>query len=139
MCSIKGSDASWVGDIEVPEEFEDFSDDEKESRKKAGLKGASRKRNSLERHKTFEHKMNKRNTMDSVSQIVKHQGGTSRAPQNHNLPPPLAVPVFDPHTPPPHMQGYHSFVPHPVPSQLPPNFTSMPGNWTYGHPQPPGY
>lgn len=137
MCSVRGSDASWVGDVEVPEEFEDFSDDEKESRRKAGFKGASRKRNSLERHKTFEHKMNKKNTMDSVCQIVKHQGATTaQTPQNYQyLPPPLAVPVFDPQMPPPQLQGYHSFFPCPPPQ----NFQGMPGNWTCGHPQPPGY
>lgn len=140
FCSVKGSDASWVGDVEVPEEFEDFSDDEKESKRKAGLKANSRKRNSLERHKHFEHKMNKKNTMDTVCQLAKHQSGPSHTPQNYQyLPPPLAVPVFDPRTPPPPMQNFTPFPPHQISPQCPPNFTGFQSNWGYGHPQPPGF
>lgn len=129
---MKGSDASWVGDVEVPEEFEDFSDDEKESKKKAGLKGGSRKRGSLERHKNFEHKMNKKNTMDTVCQIAQSQGGPSRTPHSHqHLPPPLAVPAFDPRRPPPPPpQHYHGFPPF--------QGAGFQGNWGFGHPQPPG-
>lgn len=126
--------------MEVPEEFEDFSDDEKESKRKAGLKGHSRKRNSLERHKNFEHKMNKKNTMDTVCQIARHQSGPSRTPPNYQyLPPPLAVPVFDPRTPPPQMHNFQQFSPYQVPPpQMPPNFAIYPGNYSFGHPQPPG-
>lgn len=132
----------------MPEEFQEFSDDEKESERKlkrrAGLKGNSRKRNSLERHRNFVHKMNKRNTLDTVSQIAMghhhhHQGGPSTTtstvippPQCYQFvapPPPLAVPAFDPTRlppppPPPAEYGYYTFPP-----------TAL---WSYGHPQPPG-
>lgn len=56
----------------MPEEYEDYSDDEKEARKRSGVRSGTRKRNSLERHKKFEHKMNKRNTMDSMSHTAQH-------------------------------------------------------------------
>lgn len=135
LLSVKGSDASWVGDIEVPEEFEDFSDDEKESRRKAGLRGNSRKRNSLERHKNFEQKMNKKNTVNTVCEIARYQSGPSHSRQNYQyLPPPLAVPAFDPRTPPPPIPNFHPFPPY----QMPPlNFPPLPDNWTFGPPQPP--
>lgn len=133
----------------MPEEFQDFSDDEHESerqlRRKAALKGNSRKRNSLERHQNFVHKMNKRNTLDTVSQIAMdhyHQGGPSTTtntaippPQCYQFmapPPPLAVPAFDPTRlpPPPPPPPDHAYTT---------NFTFPPDTlWGYGHPQPPG-
>lgn len=146
QCSAKGSDASWVGDTEVPEEYEDFSDDEKEQQKKIASKPNPRKRNSLERHRTFENKMNKRNTMDTVCQIAKSQGGSGggggsstqhQQPQQQqqfnyqHMPPPSAVPVFDPRMPPPpllhKMQTLHpcQMMTSPPPPP-PPQSTSLP-------------
>lgn len=65
---LKGTDASWKGDVEVPDEFADFSDDEQEvnakRRTKLGL-NANEKRNSLERHQNFEKDMNVRNLIDT--------------------------------------------------------------------------
>lgn len=77
----KGSDASWTDDAEVPPEFADFSDDESESAaKKKHLYdlNPNRKRNSFDKHKSFEKNMNVRNILDSRL----HKIRDSYEPQN---------------------------------------------------------
>ncbi|KAF5291547.1 hypothetical protein FQR65_LT01860 [Abscondita terminalis] len=72
LMKIKGSDASWRGDNEVPVEFVDFSDDEAEySFSKQNLNeqevfDKKRKRNSIEKHKMFETAMNLKNKVDTA-------------------------------------------------------------------------
>lgn len=68
---MKGSDASWVDDSEVPAEFQEFSDDEEERRFKSGLKKDSRKRSSIDRHKTFEKRMNTKNNVETLRHRMK--------------------------------------------------------------------
>ncbi|KAL3272576.1 hypothetical protein HHI36_014046 [Cryptolaemus montrouzieri] len=65
LMKIKGSDASWVEDAEVPPEFEEFSDDEKERQKKSLKNKAAKRKHSLERHQEFEASMNKINQLNS--------------------------------------------------------------------------
>lgn len=70
---MKGSDASWKNDAEVPADYVDYSDDEQEAAAKHGSKkgdpkktgNCNKKRNSLERHQNFEKDMNVRNLIDT--------------------------------------------------------------------------
>ncbi|XP_025837109.1 H/ACA ribonucleoprotein complex non-core subunit NAF1-like, partial [Agrilus planipennis] len=77
LLRIKGSDASWQGDNEVPPEFVDFSDDEEEfsvtncTNDEYEMYMNKRKRNSLERHQIFEMEMNQRNKLDSAYHKLK--------------------------------------------------------------------
>lgn len=59
LMKLRGSDASWKDDNEVPVEFIDFSDDEQEcsfrhSRNNQNPFELKRKRNSFEKYKRFE-------------------------------------------------------------------------------------
>ncbi|KAF5300628.1 hypothetical protein FQA39_LY11089 [Lamprigera yunnana] len=72
LMKIKGTDASWRGDNEVPVEFVDFSDDEaeysfsKQNLNEQDIFDKKRKRNSIEKHKMFESAMNLKNKVDTA-------------------------------------------------------------------------
>lgn len=92
---IKGSDASWKGDSEVPTEFVDFSDDEaeyaftKQNVNEQDMFDKKRKRNSLEKHKMYETAMNLRNKVDTARHKMKdtHEPTPKRyVPQNNHPP-----------------------------------------------------
>lgn len=134
---MKGSDASWVGDNEVPTEFQDFSDDEEERKRKSGIKQGTRKRNSLERHQSFEKEMNSRNTMDTVRRSMKDPAEPAvkkPGPQNFARPRPYhfaarsgpssqSLPPVQPVLMPP--TAYPAFPPSFVPTAFP-SFSEMP-------------
>lgn len=87
---VKGSDASWMGDNEVPPEHVDYSDDEEERKVRRSSKKSStsetRKRNSLERHKDFEKDMNVKNIIDTRLHKIRDtfEPSTKRHASNNN-------------------------------------------------------
>ena len=116
---MKGSDASWFGDNEVPSEFADYSDDENECFHRFGNKKLTphvKRTHSSDSHKKFESTMNRRNLlntkfnkyMDSYKQARLNKAKSKRAQAPHIN---SSVPVFDPSVPPPnlahHMTFYH--------------------------------
>ncbi|KRT85190.1 hypothetical protein AMK59_2506 [Oryctes borbonicus] len=90
LMQVKGSDASWMGDNEVPAEHVDYSDDEEERRvrraSKKCLSSETRKRNSLERHKDFEKDMNVKNIIDTRLHKIRDsfEPSTKRHASNNN-------------------------------------------------------
>lgn len=154
-----------MGDNEVPTEFQDFSDDEDERKRKLGLKQGTRKRNSLERHQSFEKEMNNRNTMDTVRRTMKdpveptakktstqnfsrprpYHFSARSGPSTQSLPP--VQPVLMPSS------GYPSFPPNFVPTSFP-SFSELPffnpsvppppvdlasNSFAFGYPHQPGF
>lgn len=112
---MKGSDASWMGDAEVPPEFADYSDDENECYHRHGNKKISphvKRTHSSENYKKFETTMNRKNIlntkfskyMDSFKQahLSKAKLKRQQAPQIST-----SLPVFDPTVPPPNVAYYH--------------------------------
>lgn len=115
----KGSDASWVGDIELPPEIAaELSDDECRPEPQEHRKPQKRKHGSQERHKQFEEDMNRCNILNNhavrlveahrhVPRISRYNDHVQRvlfndvAAQGNRLPP-----SFDPTVPPP---GFHTF------------------------------
>ncbi|KAJ8984663.1 hypothetical protein NQ317_015754 [Molorchus minor] len=64
LMKYKGTDASWVGDIELPPEVAaELSDDEDQHNLQEVRKAQKRKHGSLERHQHFEESMNRCNTL----------------------------------------------------------------------------
>ncbi|KAJ3645779.1 hypothetical protein Zmor_023412 [Zophobas morio] len=119
LLKMKGSDASWFGDNEVPSEFADYSDDENECFHRFGNKKLTphvKRTHSSDSHKKFESTMNRRNLlntkfnkyMDSYKQARLNKAKSKRAQAPHIN---SSVPVFDPSVPPPnlahHMTFYH--------------------------------
>lgn len=110
---MKGSDASWIGDVEVPEEMQEFSDDEDERLKKNHKNRLERKRQhgSAERHKKFEKTMNQCNTLntrvhkllDARSSVIRNNTipQNSRADWNPYEIATAGSMMFDPSRPPP--------------------------------------
>ncbi|CAH0563871.1 unnamed protein product [Brassicogethes aeneus] len=106
LLKLKGSDASWVGDMEVPDEMQEFSDDDDEHTKKGGkkLENQSRKRAhcSQERHKRFERSMNQCNTINTrVHRLIDARNNPAVRGANHRMINAFENVVFDPSRPPP--------------------------------------
>ncbi|XP_973951.2 H/ACA ribonucleoprotein complex non-core subunit NAF1 [Tribolium castaneum] len=115
LLKMKGSDASWMDDTEVPPEFADFSDDENECYQRYGNKKLAphvKRTHSSDNYKKFETTMNRKNIlntkfnkyMDSYKQARLNKAKSKR-PQAPNIH--TAVPMFDPSVPPPNMAHYH--------------------------------
>ncbi|KAK4873976.1 hypothetical protein RN001_013336 [Aquatica leii] len=102
LMKIKGSDASWRGDNEVPVEFVDFSDDEaeysfsKQNLNEQDIFDKKRKRNSIEKHKMFETAMNLKNKVDTA----RHKMRDSYEPTPKRYMPHNSQPAFYYHHPP---------------------------------------
>lgn len=121
---MKGTDASWVGDSEVPPEFQDFSDDESEFYSRPGAterlptNHQVKRTHSGDSHKKFENTMNKRNLlntrfnkyMDKQTKLIKtKQRRPTAASTNTSTAAPQissALLAFDPTVPPPNMRPY---------------------------------
>ncbi|KAB0793777.1 hypothetical protein PPYR_13397 [Photinus pyralis] len=154
LMKIKGSDASWKGDNEVPVEFVDFSDDEteytfsKQHLNEKDIFDKKRKRNSFEKHRMFETAMNLKNKVDTA----RHKMRDSYEPTPKRYVPQTTQPTF--YFAPPNInqvrqQCSSSFTNFPPPSYPipPPNFGYMsmgpavlrmqPYNAQFGHPMPP--
>ncbi|KAK5641724.1 hypothetical protein RI129_010271 [Pyrocoelia pectoralis] len=150
LMKIKGSDASWKGDSEVPVEFVDFSDDEaeytysKQHLNEKDIFDKKRKRNSVEKHKMFETAMNLKNKVDTA----RHKMRDSYEPTPKRYMPQSNQPTFYFH--PPNInqirqQCSSSFANFPPPNypMPPPNFGFMsmgptvlgmqPYNTQFGH------
>lgn len=95
---MKGTDASWLGDEELPSDEIDSSDDECQSEQHSIRK--RHHNNSLERHKQFEHTENRCNT---IKNQMTNMFDKLRTKQNvkhiHMFPH-----GFNPNIPPPNMQ-----------------------------------
>ncbi|XP_044272312.1 H/ACA ribonucleoprotein complex non-core subunit NAF1 [Tribolium madens] len=118
LLKMRGSDASWMDDTEVPPEFADYSDDENECYHRFGNKKLSphlKRTHSSDNYKKFETTMNRKNIlntkfnkyMDSYKQARVHKAKSKR-PQAPNIH--TAVPIFDPSVPPPNLGHYHQPV-----------------------------
>ncbi|KAJ8915043.1 hypothetical protein NQ315_016018 [Exocentrus adspersus] len=124
LMKIKGSDASWVGDVELPPEIAaQLSDDECPSETQEPRKPLKRRHDSQERHKRFEETMNRCNTLKSrTARLIDSRRHVPRMTQfdhysdpvqtallndmsrrDMRLPPTL---LFDPTVPPP---GFYNF------------------------------
>lgn len=110
---MKGTDASWKDDTEVPAEFADFSDDETECFHRFGNRKLTphvKRTHSNESYKKFESTMNRRNIlntklnkyMDSYKQA--RFSKAEKRPQASQIA--AAVPMFDPSVPPPNLAQY---------------------------------
>ncbi|XP_018564932.1 H/ACA ribonucleoprotein complex non-core subunit NAF1 [Anoplophora glabripennis] len=114
----KGTDASWVGDIELPPEIAaELSDDECQPESEEPRKPQKRKHGSQERHKRFEEDMNRCNTLNThaVRLVETQRQGPRISRYNDHVQRVLfsdvvsrnrLLPTFDPTVPPP---GFHSF------------------------------
>lgn len=104
---IKGTDASWLNDREMPDDVGDSSEDELESESAPPI--LKRKRDSLERHQRFEKTMNRCNSLHTrVARLMDHHRVSRRGmPYRHspvitNVPNgPDMIPPFNPAVPPP--------------------------------------
>lgn len=113
---MKGSDASWLHDREVPQEFEDFSDDENESNRRFGKVNLTphRKRiHTADNYKEFENTMNKRNILNTkfnkyldVYRQKRYEKARNRYQIDTSLPP-----DFNPAVPPPNMLPIAAIAP----------------------------
>ncbi|XP_017783285.1 PREDICTED: H/ACA ribonucleoprotein complex non-core subunit NAF1 isoform X2 [Nicrophorus vespilloides] len=65
LMQAKGSDASWSNDLEVPQEFVDYSDDEAECSRKNSFRGENRKHSRLHKIRDNTEPMNKKQTTNS--------------------------------------------------------------------------
>lgn len=132
LMKIKGSDASWKGDAEVPPEFLDFSDDDaeysfsKQSLNEQDVFKNKRKHNSMEKHRMFEATMNLKNKVDTA----RHKMRDTYEPAPKRYVPQTNVPAFYYHPPPTinqmRQQCGTSFARFP-----PPNFTGPPPNFGF--------
>lgn len=104
---IKGTDASWKDDQELPHGLEDSSGED--SQCEFDPSPLKRKRNSLEKHQRFEKTMNRCNSLHTrVAKLMDHHKGTRRG-MPHKQGPIItnvvrasdALPVFNPLVPPP--------------------------------------
>ena len=122
----KGCDASWKNDIEIPEEYQEFSDDEKESLKK-------QKKNKKQGPKTDSKTGNSSRQYTGTQPVSNHFSGTPRPNviQSSHIHQPLYVGTHS--VPPRHMlpytlPGVYPYTPHPF---------SMPREQMYPYPPPP--
>jgi rRNA processing protein Gar1 len=126
LLKMKGTDASWMDDAEVPPEFADFSDDENEAYQRFGTKKLSphvKRTHSSDNYKKFESTMNRKNLlntkfnkyMDSYKQARLNRAKAKRPPAPHIN---TSVPAFDPSIPPPNMVPHLGYYHHYVPQEL---------------------
>lgn len=103
MCyfRLKGTDASWLDDKEMPHGVEDSSGDEQESEPNPPV--LKRKRDSLERHQRFEKTMNRCNSIHTrVARLMdQHRVPRSSPVISNMITPPDVIPAFNPAVPPP--------------------------------------
>lgn len=105
---IKGSDASWLDDKELPQGVNDSSGDELDFDPQPPI--LKRKRDSLERHQRFEKTMNRCNSLHTrVARLMDQHRvirrgipyGQSSIITNVDCVPDIIIPPFNPAIPPP--------------------------------------
>lgn len=147
LMQAKGSDASWEGDVEVPEELQEFSDDEKEKeqRRKRGETKRKHKNEGQDRYRQYETSMNRINHLKTRlhkmldthnplrQRIPNHQpsgSNVTNAPVNappvyvgsSNVPPLHPMPVNNPHVLPPPVDIANMYDP----TRPPPGYPTVP-------------
>lgn len=131
LMKIKGSDASWKGDSEVPVEFVDFSDDEteytysKQHLNEKDIFDKKRKRNSIDKHKMFETAMNLKNKVDTA----RHKMRDSYEPTPKRYVPQNSQPTF--YFAPPNINQVRQQCSSSFTNFPPPNYPIPPPNFGY--------
>lgn len=98
---LKGTDASWLDDKEMPHGVDDSSGEELES--ELDPPALKRKRDSLERHQRFEKTMNRSNSIHTrVARLMDQHRVSRGSPVISNMAStPNVIPAFNPAVPPP--------------------------------------
>ncbi|XP_045468140.1 H/ACA ribonucleoprotein complex non-core subunit NAF1-like [Harmonia axyridis] len=147
LMNIRGSDASWIGDVEVPQELQEYSDDEQEqlSKKVTKRKRIQEKEGELNMDQLPGGRKPTRPSSTSQS-----RNNSSFAQNNRTVVNPVAIaaqrfnntpiPIFNPSIPPPNIRmppPVRGMVPPfsgpvPLPAQAPVPVLPLPRFWSEG-------